>query len=104
MRAQVAAHPDLSLGGPSLQWLHEALIEEVALVRRPSPSVPCLCGLGSEEGIVSASVIHDRMARWPRGQLEVYERARHELMMERAAIRDAYLGAVADHFAACAPA
>lgn len=97
MRAQVAAHPELALGGPSLQWLHEALIEEVALARRASPGVPCLCGLGSEEGIVSASVIRARMARWPGGRLEIYPGARHELIVERAAIRDAYLGAVADH-------
>ncbi len=98
MRAQVVAHPALALGGPSLQWLHEALIEEVALARRPSPPVPCLCGLGSEEGIVSASVIRERMARWPGGRLEVHEGARHELMMERAAVREAFLSAVARHF------
>ena len=100
MRAQVSAHPALALGGPSLQWLHEALAEEVALARRPSPDVACLTGLGSEEGIVSASMIRERMARWPRGRLDVFEGARHELMMERAPLRDAFLGAVADHFAA----
>ena len=104
MRAQVTAHPELALGGPSLQWLHEALDEEVALARRPSPPVPCLCGVGSAEGVVSAAVIRERMARWPDGRLDVHEGARHELMMERAEIREAYLGAVADHFAAHAAA
>ena len=99
MRAQVAAHPALALGGPSLQWLHEALLEEVALARRPSPAVACLCGLGSEEGIVSASVIRERMGRWPGGRLALHEGARHELMMERPAIREAFLGAVVDLFA-----
>ena len=99
MRQQVVTHPALALGGPSLQWLHEALLEEVALARRPSPAVPCLCGLGSDEGIVSASVIRERMARWPGGRLAIHEGGRHELMMERPEIREAFLGAVTDHFA-----
>ena len=103
MRAQVTAHPELALGGPSLRWLDEALAEEVALGRRPSPAVPCLCGLGSREGIVSAAVIRERMARWPDGRLLEIEGARHELMMERSELREAFLGPMAEHFAAHAP-
>ena len=99
MRRQVTAHPDLALGGPSLQWLHEALVEEVALRRRPSPSTPCLCGLGSAEGIVSGAVIRERMERWPGGRLLEIEGARHELTMEREELREAYLDAVLSHFA-----
>lgn len=103
LRAQTTAHPELALGGPSLGWLHEALVEEVALARLPSPGVPCLCGLGSEEGIVSAAVIRERMSRWPGGRLMILEGARHELLMERAALREAFLSAVAEHVAAHAP-
>lgn len=104
LRRQVTAHPDLALGGPSLRWLGEALAEERALARLPSPAVPCLCGLGSAEGVVSAAVIRERMARWPGGRLLVVEGGRHELMMERAPLREAFLGAVAEHLAAHAPA
>ena len=100
MRAQVAAHPDLALGGPSLQWLHEALAEGAALSRRASPGVACLCGLGSDERIVDPAAIRSRMARWPGGRLMVQRDALHELLMERAEPREAFLGAVADHFAA----
>lgn len=103
LRRQVTAHPELALGGPSLRWLHEALVEEVALARLPSPGVACLCGLGSEEGIVSAAVIRERMGRWPGGRLMVLEGARHELLMERPPLREAFLAAVAEHFAAHAP-
>lgn len=100
MRRQVTGHPELALGGPSLQWLHEALVEEVALFGRPSPAVPCLCGLGSEEGIVSATVIRERMGRWPGGRLLEVAGARHELMMEAGPMRDAFLGALGEHLEA----
>ena len=100
MRRQVVRHPALALGGPSLQWLHEALAEEVALARQASPPVPCLCGVGSLEGIVSASVIRDRMARWPGGRLMEIEGARHELMMETAELRGRYVEAVTAHIEA----
>lgn len=98
MRAQVAAHPDLALGGPSLQWLHEALAEEALMARRPSPDVPCLCGLGTEESIVGAAAIRERMASWPSGRLIVYPGGQHELLMERPEIREAFLGAIVEHF------
>jgi lysophospholipase len=98
MRGQVAAHPELALGGPSLRWLHEALVEEVALARRPSPAVPCLCAVGSLEAVVSASVIRDRMSRWPTGRLVEVEGARHEILMETPDLREPFLESVAALF------
>ena len=100
MRAQVTAHPDLALGGPSVGWLREALVEGRTLARRASPSVTCHCGLGTQERIVDADAIRARMARWPGGRLHVAEGAHHELMMERSDSRTAYLDAVSSHFAA----
>lgn len=87
MKAQIAAHPELALGGPSLHWLHEALHETRALRRRASPPVPALTVLGSLERVVEPRMVHERMARWPGGRLELIEGAEHEAMMETSAIR-----------------
>ncbi|WP_146587960.1 alpha/beta fold hydrolase [Puniceibacterium confluentis] len=87
MRRQVAQAPDLGLGGPSLQWLHQSLQECRELVRRPSPDLPCLTFVGSNERIVDIARIRDRMQRWPRGTLEVVEGGEHEVLMESPEIR-----------------
>ncbi len=82
MRDQLTAHPELGIGGPSLIWLREALIETRHLSERASPDLPCLTFLGSREQIVDTGAIHARMGKWPRGTLEVVEAAQHELLME----------------------
>lgn len=87
MIAQAHAHPKLGLGGPSLHWLHEALQETRRLARRPSPNLPCLTVLGSDEDIVDVDRIYDRMNRWPDSKLEVIKGGRHEVMMDSAAMR-----------------
>ena len=87
LQHQLETHPDLALGGPSLHWLNEALREMRLLSQRPSPDVPCVTFLGSEEAIVDATRIHERMAIWPNGELIVLEQGRHEVMMETPAIR-----------------
>jgi lysophospholipase len=88
MRRQILSDPSLQLGGPSLNWLHEALAETRGLSRRPSPNVPCLCFTGTNERIVDVDRIRDRMARWPEGRLEMLERGEHEILMERPELRD----------------
>lgn len=87
LQQQLKAHPDLALGGPSLHWLNEALREMRALSLLPSPNLPCITFLGSEESIVDPTRIHDRMGRWPGGELVVLDQGRHEVMMESDAIR-----------------
>ncbi len=98
MRRQVLAQPELQLGGPSMHWLHEALAECRGLVRRPSPDLPCLCFVGSNERIVDVPRIHDRMARWPGGHLDVLEGGEHEVLMERPELRDRVLSMAIDQF------
>jgi lysophospholipase len=88
MRRQVMAIPELQLGGPSLHWLHEALMETRALNRRASPDLPCLTFCGSNERIVDTDRIRSRMARWPGGTLEIIEGGEHEVMMEAPALRE----------------
>lgn len=87
MIGHLRAHPELALGGPSLHWLHEALVETRELSILPSPDLPCLTLMGSEEDIVDTDRIRGRMEDWPGGQLEVVPGARHEVLMEDAATR-----------------
>lgn len=90
MQRQVGAYPDLSLGGPSLSWVHEAMIETARLSRRPSPAVPTLTFLGTQESIVCAQAITARMAHWPGGRLIEVPGARHEVMMEQPETRQQF--------------
>lgn len=99
MIAQVSTHPELTIGGPSLRWLYESLHGTRQLWRRPSPDLPCLCLLGSEEDIVDTSRIHDRMARWPGGDLEFVEGARHEVLQEAPEIRERLVAQLIDFYA-----
>ncbi|WP_299967053.1 alpha/beta hydrolase [uncultured Roseobacter sp.] len=96
MRKQLEAHPDLALGGPSFVWLREALRETRHLMGRPSPDLPCVAFLGTGERIVEATAVQQRMARWPRGTLELVEDGEHEVLMES----DAVAGPLFDQMAA----
>ncbi|WP_135501593.1 alpha/beta fold hydrolase [Roseovarius aestuariivivens] len=87
MIRQVSADPRLGLGGPSLRWLYEALRETRALSRLPSPALPCLTLLGTEEDIVDPGRIRERISRWPGARLDMIEGARHEVLMEGEATR-----------------
>ena len=91
MKRQAQAHPDLSLGGPSYGWLRAALVECQALARLPSPATPCLCGLGSRERIVDTQPVRTRMKVWPNGRLSLVQTAEHEILMEKPALRSAFL-------------
>lgn len=100
MSRQVAAHPELALGGPSVLWVKAALGETAALMRRPAPDVPTLTLVGSREGIVEVPAIETRMASWPRGRLVTIEGGLHEVLMEAHERRAAALAAIVDHFRA----
>ena len=54
---------------------------------RPSPPVPMVTFLGSDEAVVDAGAIRQRMARWPGGRLEMVAGAQHEVLMETPTIR-----------------
>ena len=104
MKAQIAAHPEIAIGGPSLRWIAAALIEMRALARAPAPDVPALIGLGGNERIVSARAIRDRAEAWPNATLVDYPEAEHELLMERPEIRDDFLHRTFALFAAAGDA
>lgn len=100
MRRQLETHPDLALGGPSLIWLRESLLECRDLASRPSPDLPCLTVLGSNERIVDCPAVHDRMRRWPNGELYIAPGGEHEVLQERPEIRGPIFEKIGALFAA----
>lgn len=100
MQKHLEVMPDWGLGGPSLRWLHAALRECRRLARRPSPDLPCLTFLGTDEEIVDPGRIHARMKAWPGGTLRMIEGGRHEVLMETPAVRKRIADELAAFFAA----
>lgn len=90
MQRQVARHPELAIGGPTLQWLGQALIETRRLMAMPAPDYPCLTVLGIAERIVHIEAIKRRMAAWPGAEFVLVPDAEHEIMMERPPVRQMF--------------
>ncbi|MFC6584768.1 alpha/beta fold hydrolase [Sulfitobacter aestuariivivens] len=88
MRDQLAAHPELSLGGPSFVWLREAIAETKHLASRSAPNLPAATWVGSNERIVDVPRIHARMESWKGGKLETVKGGEHEVLMEIESMRD----------------
>jgi lysophospholipase len=98
-----ARHDDrFALGGPSIHWLHEALEEIRALRRAPLPALPVLTGIGSDEMVVDTGAIAALARRWTGSRFTRFDGARHELLMERAEVRDRFLDATVGLFRAAA--
>lgn len=87
MQHQAKTHPEVTLGGPSLHWLHEALKETSELDNRDSPTTPAITFLGTNERIVDSNQVHSYMARWPTGTLELLEGCEHEALMDTPEVR-----------------
>ena len=100
MRHQMTTYPQLCLGGPSLRWLNEALVEMAGLARRPAPPQPCLTYLGTQERIVCPARIAARMDGWADSALRYVQGGEHEVMMDTPATRAMVFNGVAAHFAA----
>ena len=89
--AQARGEERFRLGGPSLTWLAEAMAETRALVRAPRPDLPTYAAVGTLEKIVVAETVETVMTNWTHGGFDWIEGAEHELLMERADIREAFL-------------
>jgi alpha-beta hydrolase superfamily lysophospholipase len=84
-RAQLAACPDLALGGPTWSWL-DASFAGMALVahreRLRAVQVPVAICAAQRDTVVDNAALR-RAARWlPRGRLVEVPGARHEILME----------------------
>lgn len=99
-RLQLVRRPELALGGPSMSWLIEGLRECRDLAKLPSPKVPCLTLLGTQERIVETDPINSRMASWPNGHLEMVAGAEHEVLMESPQIVDRVIDQITEFFGA----
>lgn len=98
MVTQLKTVPDLELGGPSLDWVRLAVVECNVLHKMPSPLLPCLTLLGSNERIVDTARIHHRMTHWKGGSLTMVPGAEHEVLMEGPDVRDPLLQSIFSHF------
>lgn len=99
MQAQTNADPALSLGGPSLHWLYQALSETRQLRAMTPPKLPAMAQIGTAEKVVDIRPVEELMTRWPGGVLTVIEGAEHEIMMERPPVREGFFDAAAALFA-----
>lgn len=91
MRALMSDHPELALGGPSLRWVHEALVEMRALAHLAPPPLRAYTAVGSDERVVDPQAIRRAMSRWKSGEIDLFSGARHEIMMEVPIHRDRFL-------------
>jgi len=100
MSRQTKTYPALSIGGPSLHWLYESLLEMRRLRKQQQPKTPCITWIGEMERIVDPEAVEDVMNHWPNGKLIVAPGAEHEIMMELPEVRKAFIKSVTQHFAA----
>ncbi|MBZ0129493.1 MAG: alpha/beta hydrolase [Rhodobacteraceae bacterium] len=83
----VNTHPGLEIGGPSINWLHEALDETKELAQTEPPLQDMLCLIGSDEKVVHKTDVMAYVERWKNGQVGIVTGARHEILMEAPEIR-----------------
>ena len=80
------AEPRLQLASPTFGWLDASLDECAFLARQGRLECPALCLLGTEEAVVDARAIRTATPRLG-ADLAVIEGARHEVLIETAALR-----------------
>lgn len=91
MKRQAEADRLFALGGPSVRWLHSALVEIEHLNRAPLPDLPAVTAVGTLEAIADRTQITALARRWDSCAFHEYEGAQHELMMERPEVRDHFI-------------
>lgn len=89
-QAHLKAQPELVIAGPTIAWANAAFRECAALAALPSPDLPALVALGTEERIVCPQAIAHRIAAWPKAERLQIEGAAHEILQERPAHRHAF--------------
>ena len=96
LQRQLAATPELALGGVTYGWLGAAL-RSLAVARQPgyleeiqTPILICQAGV---ERIVSNRAQEQAVRRLPCGRLARFPNAKHELLMERTEIRQQVIDA-----------
>ena len=78
---------DHQIGGPSMGWLFEALKEMVALSKLRPPKVACIAFCGEQDSLVDVQAASERVASWPRAELQIVPKGRHDVLFETTATR-----------------
>lgn len=86
-QSQLAAEPDLGLGGPTIQWAVEAVNEMNSLLHSTVPDIPILTFLGKEDIVVDVEPVKSRAPAFPNGQFELIEFCQHDVWMETPAVQ-----------------
>lgn len=94
--ALLQARPDLRVGGPTWNWLHQAfrLTRQLAAPWPSSPAIPMLVLVGSDDPYVPHATHHSFFSRFPQATLRQIPAARHELLAEHDACRAEVLRAI----------
>ncbi len=100
MTRQTDVHPELALGGPSLSWVKQAIVETTRLMNLPPLDLPLLAVIGSNERIVAIEAVEQRLATWPGGIHITVDGGQHEVLMESPPRRQQTFDAILDLFAA----
>ena len=82
--------PHIHLGGPTFRWVHLCLnaIQQLPKIL-PRIEIPVLVFQSERERIVSNKNMQKLTALLPQGQCEIIPHAKHEILFERDAIREA---------------
>ena len=94
------ARPELHIAGPTVGWLYTALRETLSLSKLPSPDVPCLTYVGTNEQTVDVDRIKARMANWPGGELRIIAGGKHEMLMDAPEMCNTLIDGYTAHFEA----
>lgn len=95
--AMFLAHPHLALGGPTIAWVHSAL---VAMERMSRPrtlramSVPSLLIAAGDDQVVSTPAQERLVRRLRNSNVLTVDGARHELLQERDRYREQVIAAI----------
>ncbi|MEO1561906.1 MAG: alpha/beta hydrolase [Pseudomonadota bacterium] len=87
LRRQVMSHPELGLGGPSLNWVDLALTECDELQNATPPAYDCLTIYAGGDQIVSNTAIEKILSRWQSATGVCIPGAEHEILMEERTMR-----------------
>lgn len=102
MQQWMDAHAVLNVGDVTFGWVYYAL-RSCFIVQDHAAQIetPCLFGLGSEDSIISNDAIRDAVLRISNSTLVEVQGARHELLIEKDALRVQFTDAFFAHVEAC---
>lgn len=90
LKFQMRERPELVTGSPSINWLHQALLECDRLANSPLPTIPSVTFLGTDENLVDASPVHHIMKRWQNAKLITVPGSKHEVFLDLPDVRNAF--------------